>query len=98
MTESKDHISTERLLKEFSITGKALEMATQNVVSGKENAAKEVLDMAGRYFSDAKHFEKQGDMASAFGALNYAHGWLDAGARLGLFNVKGHGGLFTEEE
>ncbi len=45
------------------------------------------LDMAARYFSDAKHFYSKNDMVNAFACLNYAHGWLDAGARLGLFDV-----------
>jgi len=30
--------------------------------------------------------------------LNYAHGWLDAGARLGIFDVKGDSRLFTVDE
>jgi hypothetical protein len=32
---------------------------------------------------------------TAFAALNYAHGWLDAGARLGLFDVGKDNVLFT---
>jgi hypothetical protein len=54
-----------------------------------------VFDMAQRYFSDARHFEKKGDIVTAFAALNYAHGWLDAGARLGLFDVGHDDKLFT---
>jgi len=49
--------------------------------------AEDYLDMATRYYNDAKHFEKQGNYVLAFAALNYAHGWLDAGARIGLFDV-----------
>ncbi len=54
-----------------------------------------VFDMAQRYFSDAKHFEQKGDIVTAFAALNYAHGWLDAGARLGFFDVDHDDTLFT---
>ena len=43
--------------------------------------------MAQRYFSDAKHFKEKGDLVTAFAAVNYAHAWLDAGARLGVFDV-----------
>ena len=32
--------------------------------------------------------EKKGDYINSFAALNYAHGWLDSGARLKIFNVK----------
>ena len=51
--------------------------------------------MAERYYSDAKHFAEKGDKVTAFAALNYAHGWLDAGARLGLFDVGEDDSLFT---
>ncbi len=57
--------------------------------------AKVVFDMARRYFEDAKHFKDKGDWVTAFAALNYAHGWLDAGARLGLFDVGHDSELFT---
>ena len=60
--------------------------------------AKVVFDMAKRYFEDAKHFKEKGDIVTAFAALNYAHGWLDAGARLGLFDVDGDSELFTVDE
>lgn len=60
-----------------------------------QKAAADFLDMATRYYEDAKHFAKEGDVVTAFAALNYAHGWLDAGARIGLFDVDGDSELFT---
>ena len=71
--------------------------ASSGSISGKdfEKYAKDFLDMAQRYFSDARHFEKNGQIVTAFAALNYAHGWLDAGARLGLFDVDHDSELFT---
>ena len=45
------------------------------------------LDMIERYIKDAGHFYKKGDIVNAFAALSYAHGWLDAGARIGLWDV-----------
>ncbi|MBR9702560.1 DUF357 domain-containing protein, partial [Candidatus Woesearchaeota archaeon] len=53
--------------------------------------------MAQRYFDDAKHFREKGDKVLAFAALNYAHGWLDAGARIQLFKVN-DSVLFTVDE
>lgn len=50
--------------------------------------------MASNYLSDAGHFEKKGDFVNAFAALNYAHGWIDAGVRLGIFDVNDNK-LFT---
>ncbi|MEK6857726.1 MAG: DUF357 domain-containing protein, partial [Nanoarchaeota archaeon] len=63
-------------------------------IEWKKNA-EDFLDMAQRYFSDAKHFRDKGDVVTAFAALNYAHGWLDAGARLGFFDVEHDSELFT---
>ena len=60
--------------------------------------AKDFLNMAENYFSDATHFFKdKNDWVLAYGALNYAHGWLDAGARSGLFKVK-DSRLFTVDD
>ena len=50
--------------------------------------------MAENYISDAHFFEKKADLVNAFAALNYAHGWIDCGVRLGIFNVKDNK-LFT---
>lgn len=51
--------------------------------------------MAQAYYDDAVHFLEKGDLANAFACVNYAHGWLDAGARLGLFDVGEDDRLFT---
>ena len=53
------------------------------------------LEMANCYYSDAKHFRECGDIVTAFAAVNYAHAWLDCGARIGLFDVDGDDVLFT---
>ena len=93
----KDHITGEKLEHYFSVTGKALKkvkLVEQGSVDFKK-AAEEFFDMANRYFQDAHHFKQQGDVVTAFAALNYAHGWLDAGARLGLFDVDRDSTLFT---
>lgn len=55
------------------------------------------LDMIQRYLADAKHFHEQGDVVRAFAAITYAHGWLDAGARIGLWDVKDNA-LFTVDD
>jgi hypothetical protein len=51
--------------------------------------------MAKAYFEDAKDFSHKGDLVNAFACINYAHGWLDSGARIGLFDVGGDDRLFT---
>ena len=54
--------------------------------------------MARAYFEDAKHFRDRGELDKALATINYSHGWLDAGARLGLFDVGGDDQLFTLSE
>ncbi len=90
----EDTITKEKLEKYFSITTKALEKVKCSVNPGKENYSKEIFDMVENYLSDAKHFESKGDYVNAFAAINYAHGWLDSGVRLDVFNVKDDS-LFT---
>ena len=88
-------ITEVKLNKYFKITGEALAMARSASRDEKRFGEAEVcIDMAERYYSDAQHFHKKGDLVLAFGALNYAHGWLDCGARLGLFKVSDNR-LFT---
>lgn len=85
----ENELTQEHLDKYFKITGEAIEMVkTHPMDVDRMEQANDFLDMATRYFSDAKHFQEQGKWLLAFGALNYAHGWLDAGARSGLFKVK----------
>jgi len=84
-------VTEEKLEKYFQITKKALDMASKALdTSNKErrSQAEDFLNMAQSYYSDARFFkqEKQ-DNVLAFAAINYAHGWLDAGARIRLFKV-----------
>ncbi len=90
-------ITEERIEKYLGITKKALDKV-KLTGSGEidwKSAAADFLDMAQRYYSDALHFREKGDIVNAFAAVNYAHGWLDAGARLGLFDVDHDNVLFT---
>ncbi len=87
-------ITSKKLEKYFEITLKALEEAKKKIIKGKEKEAKEIIEMVENYLSDAKHFELKKDFVNCFGALNYAHGWLDAGVRLDVFDVK-NDKLFT---
>ncbi len=81
-------ISKSKLNKYYNLTFTALQIARKSVVKEKEKNAKEILKMVECYLSDAKHFQEKNDFVNAFGCINYAHGWLDAGARLKVFNVK----------
>ena len=86
--KNKATITKEKLEKYFKITSEALKKAKKNIIKGKESQAKEIIEMVENYLSDAKHFQLKKDFVNCFGALNYAHGWLDSGVRLDIFNVK----------
>lgn len=91
-------ICNRRLDKYFKISSEALEAAKKAEKDPEHKAwAVDFIDMASRYIEDAKHFRKKGNCVLAFAALNYAHGWLDAGARIKLFRVK-DSRLFTVDE
>jgi hypothetical protein len=49
-------------------------------------ASDDFLAMARAYLADAEHFAQRGDLERALAAASYAHGWLDAGVRLGLLD------------
>ena len=93
----QDRISEERIEKYLRITGEALEklsIACPTRSFGRK-LAESFLDMASSYYEDAKHFRSQDDLVNAFACVNYAHGWLDCGARVGLFDVGEDDRLFT---
>ena len=52
-------------------------------------------EMARSYLEDGRHFTEDGDLVNALAAFSYGHAWLDAGARIGLFEVPSEGHLFT---
>ncbi len=81
-------ITEEKLKKYISVTKEAIEKASKSENrSGLVKEREDCLDMINRYFSDALHFKDKRDYVNAFAALNYAHGWLDACARIGIFDV-----------
>ncbi|MCK5615933.1 DUF357 domain-containing protein [Candidatus Pacearchaeota archaeon] len=80
-------ITKEKLEKYFKVTRSALVKAEDSVFDGKEEYSEEIFDMVKNYLSDAEHFMEKGDYVNAFAALNYGHGWIDAGVRLDVFDV-----------
>jgi hypothetical protein len=80
--------STELLDRYLRLTGEAMARVTAAPPdrSFLRGAAQDFLTMAQAYLSDAKHFQEKGDLERALAAVSYAHGWLDAGVRLGLLD------------
>jgi len=46
--------------------------------TGLGNKYPQVLEYAEHYHADAKHFYEKGEYFNAFGAANYAYGFIDA--------------------
>lgn len=94
-----DKITKEKLEKYFEITGRALKKIKYCAPEKTplNEIAKDFFLMANTYYLDAKNFFEKKDYINAFAAVNYAHGWLDAGARIGIFDVDHDNKLFTVE-
>ncbi|MHB8632369.1 MAG: DUF357 domain-containing protein [Thermoplasmatota archaeon] len=90
-------ITEEKIARYIDITAQAI--AKVKIVAPAPSFAAKIaenfLGMAKSYHSDARHFKAKGDFVNAFATVNYAHGWLDAGARLGVFDVGQDDALFT---
>jgi hypothetical protein len=86
--------------RDIALTERALGKANIAVPerSHLRKVAEDFVAMARAYYADAKHFRDAGELDKALANVNYAHGWLDAGARLGLFDVGGDDQLFTLSE
>ncbi len=84
----EDKISKQKLDKYYKLTSRALAEVKKKIVKSKKKDADEIIKMASAYLSDSSFFEKKGDLVNSFGAIYYAHGWIDCGVRLGIFDVK----------
>ena len=97
-SESLEAAAEKKLKKYLAMTEKALtlvKIAATDKNSSEYKSAADFLAMAKDYLSDAKHFKSKGDVLTAIAAASYAHAWLDAGARIGLFKVDNSSDLFT---
>tara|TARA_B100001248_G_scaffold236453_1_gene199852 strand:- start:221 stop:520 length:300 start_codon:yes stop_codon:yes gene_type:complete len=92
-----DRISREKLEHYLALTNAAREKATPiyQPESKEGNMLSILLRMADDYANDAQYFMKNGDYIRAFGAINYAHAWIDAGVKLQLLDGHGDDELFT---
>ena len=92
-----DTITEAKIDRYLDITKRALDKL--KVVTPERSFSKRLADdflnMAMSYYKDAKHFRESGDFVTAFAAVNYAHGWIDSGARFGLWDVGEDDQLFT---
>ena len=91
-----DTITTERIEGFLTLTAEARAKATPATNNPEDEIRlRTMLGMCDDYVADARHFMETGDLVSAFGAINYAHAWLDAAVRIGLMDGHGDDRLFT---
>lgn len=81
----------ERLLAE----GLQVAEPRQAADAALDDAADACLEMAESYLEDGRHFLAEDDPVNALAAFSYGHGWLDAGARFGLFELPDDGHSFA---
>ncbi len=93
----QDRLTEEKIAKYLATTRRALDKLKIAAPERSFNRklADSFLEMAKAYYADAVHFREKGDLINSFASVNYAHGWLDAGARIGLFEVGQDDQLFT---
>ena len=90
-------ITDDKMAKYLDITTRARKKlkVSPPVRSFDRKLALEFLERSESYFRTAVSYRNDDDYVRAFAAVNYAHAWLDGGARIGLFDVEEDDVLFT---
>lgn len=89
-------LTVEKIERYLLITSKARKKATPITVNTDEDEKlSSMLRMCDDYTSDARHFLANGNLIAAFGAINYAHAWIDAAVKIGFLDGHGDDTLFT---
>ena len=92
----KTTLSKERVSRYIAISKEARAKATpKDLGDEQEKNLESMMRMFDDYLSDAEHFLSEGDLIRAFGAVNYAHAWIDSAVRIGLMDGHGDDRLFT---
>ncbi|MFL2952836.1 MAG: DUF357 domain-containing protein [Candidatus Thalassarchaeaceae archaeon] len=95
-SHEKTTLSIERVSRYITISKEARAKATpKDLDDEQEKNLESMMRMFDDYLSDAEHFLSEGDLIRAFGAVNYAHAWIDSAVRIGLMDGHGDDRLFT---
>ena len=96
MSDEGSTVTKEKVEKYLELTAEARVKASP-IAESEEDVARldSMMRMCDDYQADAKHFLEKGDLVRAFGAINYAHAWIDAAVRIGLMDRHGDDRLFT---
>ena len=96
MSDDGTIVTKEKVEKYLVLTAEARAKAT-TIAESEEDLARldSMMKMCDDYQADSKRFLEQGDLVRAFGAINYAHAWIDAAVRIGLMDGHNDDRLFT---
>ncbi len=97
MSDSHSKVTIELIERYLVLTDMARKKATPLYSTDSDEGKKlqKMMEMADSYTSDAKWFAEQGDLVRAFGAINYAHAWIDCAVKIGLMDGHGDDEMFT---
>ena len=96
MSDDGNIVTREKVEKYLALTAEARIKATPITNNDEDHRRLEsMLRMCDDYQNDARHFMENGDLVRAFGAINYAHAWIDASVRIGFMDGHGDDRLFT---
>ncbi len=96
MSDDGSIVTKEKVEMYLALTAEARAKATPIAETDEDSTRlASMMRMCDDYQADAKHFLDQGDLVRAFGAINYAHAWIDAAVRIGLMDGHDDDHLFT---
>ena len=96
MSDDGNIVTRDKVEMYLALTAEARIKATPITNNDEdERRLNSMLRMCDDYQNDARHFMNEGDLVRAFGAINYAHAWIDAAVRIGLMDGHDDDRLFT---
>ena len=97
MTERNVEVTEELISRYLELTTAARNKAIplHDEGSTESERLRVMMEMADAYTSDAKWFAEKGDLVRSFGAINYAHAWIDCAVKIGLLDGHEDDDLFT---
>ncbi|MEE3082766.1 MAG: DUF357 domain-containing protein [Candidatus Thermoplasmatota archaeon] len=97
MSEFNATVTEDIISKYLELTRAAREESTPIHAEGsvESERLRVMMEMADAYASDAKWFAEKGDLVRSFGAINYAHAWIDCAVKIGLLDGHGDDEKFT---
>ncbi len=97
MSEPNIEVTETLISKYLELTrlarGKATPLHAEG--SAESERLRIMMEMADAYASDAEWFREKGDLVRSFGAINYAHAWIDCAVKIGLLDGHGDDEKFT---